>query len=205
MRPSLVKKAIAAGKHVYCEKPSATNLAEALAIYERSAQGRREARRGAGQALAAGPAEAEDADRLGLLRPHPVGARRVRLLGVRGRPAAGAAAVVELPQGGRRRHHPRHALPLALRGRQPVRRGQERVLPGRDPHPAALGREGQALRGDRRRCRLRHLRARARHHRALQQLLVRARAPRRPVDAAGRRHARLGGRRAAQLPRPSRV
>nr|MBA3480071.1 Gfo/Idh/MocA family oxidoreductase [Lautropia sp.] len=34
MRPSLIKKAIAAGKHVYCEKPSATNLAEAMGIYE---------------------------------------------------------------------------------------------------------------------------------------------------------------------------
>jgi predicted dehydrogenase len=34
MRPTLVKKAIAAGKHVYCEKPSATNLAEATEIYE---------------------------------------------------------------------------------------------------------------------------------------------------------------------------
>jgi len=33
MRPSLVMKAIAAGKHVYCEKPSATSLAEATAIW----------------------------------------------------------------------------------------------------------------------------------------------------------------------------
>ena len=34
MRPALIMKAIAAGKHVYCEKPSATNLAQALEIYE---------------------------------------------------------------------------------------------------------------------------------------------------------------------------
>ena len=66
---------------------------------------------------------------VGLLRPHPVGARRIRLLGVRRRLAAGAASVVELPQGGRRRHHRRHAVPLALRARQPVRRREERLLP----------------------------------------------------------------------------
>src|SRR5690606_16526115 len=154
----------------------------------------------AGQAVAAGAAEAEDADRFGLLRPHPVGAGRVRLLGVRRRPAAGAAPVVELSQGRRRRHHPGHAVPLALRGRQPVRRSEERIVPGRDAHSATLGRERPAVCGHRRRCGLRDLRDRPGRHRALQQLVVRARAPRRPADAAGRRHARLGRGRSARLP-----
>ncbi len=61
---------------------------------------------------------------------------------------------------GRRRHHPRHALPLALRARQSVRRGRKRDLPRRHAHPRALRRAGQQLPGDRRRCRLCHLRAR---------------------------------------------
>ena len=32
MRPTLLEKAVAAGKHIYCEKPIATNLSEALQI-----------------------------------------------------------------------------------------------------------------------------------------------------------------------------
>jgi predicted dehydrogenase len=33
MRPTLLKRAIALGKHIYCEKPVATNLADAIDLY----------------------------------------------------------------------------------------------------------------------------------------------------------------------------
>ena len=122
--PRLVRQAIAAGKHVYCEKPTAPSARRGAGAVPARRSGGRQARRRAGQALAARAAEAQAADRLRLLRAHPVGARRVRLLGLRGRLAAGATALLELPQGGRRRHHRRHALPLALRDRQPLRPGE---------------------------------------------------------------------------------
>ena len=34
LRPTLLKRAIAAGKHVYCEKPVATTLSEAMSLYK---------------------------------------------------------------------------------------------------------------------------------------------------------------------------
>jgi predicted dehydrogenase len=40
LRPRLLKQAIAAGMHVYCEKPVATNLAEALSLYRAAKKAR---------------------------------------------------------------------------------------------------------------------------------------------------------------------
>jgi len=40
LRPKLLKRAIAAGKHVYCEKPVATTLAEALDLYRAAKKAR---------------------------------------------------------------------------------------------------------------------------------------------------------------------
>jgi predicted dehydrogenase len=40
LRPKLLKQAIAAGKHVYCEKPVATGLAEAMSLYRAAKKAR---------------------------------------------------------------------------------------------------------------------------------------------------------------------
>ena len=40
LRPTLLKRAIAAGKHIYCEKPVSTNLAEALSLYRAAKKAR---------------------------------------------------------------------------------------------------------------------------------------------------------------------
>ena len=118
----ILKQAIAAGKHIYCEKPIATGLAEALDLYR--------------AAKKAGIKHGVVQDKLwlpGLLKLKMLRDAGFfgRILSVRGEFGywvfegdwqAGAAAELELPQGRRRRHHPRHAVPLALCARQPVRR-----------------------------------------------------------------------------------
>ena len=83
------------------------------------------------------------ADRLGVLRPHPVGARRVRLLGLRGRLAARAAAELELPRRGRRRDRRRHVPALELRAGEPLRSGPVGVRAGRHAHPHPRRRGGR--------------------------------------------------------------
>jgi predicted dehydrogenase len=112
LRPKLLKQAIAAGKHIYCEKPVSVTLAEAKDLY--AAAKRARVKHGVVQ------------DKLWL--PGLLKLRKLRdegffgrILSVRGefgpesQTTTGAAPVVELPQGRRRRHHSRHAVPLALR------------------------------------------------------------------------------------------
>src|SRR5215475_2775019 len=48
-RIAVLEKAIAAGKHIYCEKPVAPTAAQGLALLQEARGARREARRGRGQ------------------------------------------------------------------------------------------------------------------------------------------------------------
>ena len=164
---------------------------------------RRQERRRARQALPARTAQAQAAHRRRLLRVDPLGARRVRLLGLRGRLAGRPAPQLELPGRGRWRDRARHVLPLELRAREPVRLRRVGDRPGGHAHPAALGRGPPCLRRRRRRCGLRDLRARGRRDRAAELLVVRTRAPRRAARVPGRRHPRKRRRRPPPLRHPA--
>ena len=188
-RPPAVEAAIAAGKHVYCEKPVTPDVESALALATGGARRGREGRRRAGQVVPARAVEAPAARRVRLLRAHHRRARRVRLLGLSGAGAEAAASVVELPLRGRGRHHQRHVRSLALRARQRLRARAVGDGARRHAHPDP-GRRGRGrIRRDGRGRRVRDVRDRGRGGRAAELVVVRARESRRAVRAAGRRDA----------------
>ena len=143
LREQNVLQAIAAGKHVYCEKPLATTLKSAMSM--------------ARAAEKAGVKHGVVQDKLFL--PGIRKLRRLidagffgRILSVRGEfgywvfegdRSAAAAAFVELQEGRGWRNHSRYVLPLALRARPHLRRGAGRLVHGRDAHSRARGRGGR--------------------------------------------------------------
>lgn len=192
-REEAIKKAIAAGEaHLHREADGHRPRRRPRTRPPRHRRGH-QARRRPGQAVPAGSAEAQAPHRRRLLRPDPLHPRRVRLLGLRGRLAGRPAPVLELPRRGRRRHRRRHVPALGVRPARTVRPGEVRPGHRHHPHPAALGRERQALRRHGRRRRLRHLRTRRRRHRPDQLLLGGPGQPRRARGVPGRRHGGLGG------------
>ncbi len=142
LRAATLKKAMANGKHIFTEKPTAETLEEAIEL----------ARIGQEAGITAGVVH----DKLYL--PGLVKLRRLvdegffgRILSIRGEfgywvfegDAPGRPApLLELPQGRRRRHDHRHVLPLELRARGHHRQGQVRQRQDRHPHPGPLGRAG---------------------------------------------------------------
>ena len=113
-------------------------------------RGRDHPRRGPGQAVPARDDQTAAADQGGLLRPGAVDPAGVRLLGVRGRRTGRAAPVLELPQGGRRRHRPGHVPALAVPAGGPVRADPGAVRAAGHAPAGALGRDRHQVRRDRR-------------------------------------------------------
>ena len=197
LRPKLIRQAIAAGKHIYSEKPIAPTVAEALDLC-RAAQ-------------AAGVKHGVVQDKLwlpGLLKLKMLidAGFFGRILSVRGefgywvfegdwqpaqrpswnyRKEDGGGIIVDMLC------HWRYVLDNLFGAVKSV------SCLGATHIPERWDEAGQPLRRHRRRRRLRDLRARRRRDRADQQLVGDARAARRPGDVPRRRHARLRGRRPA--------
>ena len=197
----VLSKAIAAGKHVYSEKPVAPTAAQGLALLrEADARGRKH---GAVEDKVHLPGLQKLA---ALIRRGDLG----RIVGFRlefgwwvfdGSDRPCPAAELELPRG-RRRTDPRHVSALALRDRDDRRPdccGLPR--PNGSPPPSASTSGACAIRVDGRGFRHDHGRARGRCVRHHSEFVGHARAPRRSAHAAGGRHQGLGCRRSASMSR----
>ena len=127
MRPDLLERAIDKGKHVYCEKPIADTLDKAVKVAKLAKA--KKVKNGVVQ------------DKLFLPGLRKIRALRDagffgRMFAVRGEFGYWVLEGMDGPppqrpswnykQGRRRRHHPRYAVPLALRARQSVRQGARR-------------------------------------------------------------------------------
>ncbi len=113
-RVDAVRQAIAAGKHIYCEKPSADSLQGARELYELAKKAGVKHGVVQDKLWLPGLVETQNAARSRILRSHIFSPRRIRLLGLRGRHHSRPAALLELSPGRRRRPHHGYALPLAL-------------------------------------------------------------------------------------------
>ncbi len=193
-RARLLERAMRAGKHVYCEKPVAPGLEDALGLVRLARQ--------------CGVKHGVVQDKLflpGLLKLAMLVKSGFfgRILSVRGefgywvfegdlqpiqrpswnyRSAEGGGIILDMMC------HWRYVLDNLFGA------VKSRVVPGRQPHSQALGRERPAVHGRRRRRLLRHAAAGRRHRRAHQQLVVHARPTRRSRHLPCRRHPRVGGR-----------
>ena len=116
------KRRIAAGKHIYSEKPVALSVDKGLALLRAMQARGLQARRGRGQARPARPAEAGAARGVGISSAASSASASSSAGGCSTAPrSAVPAAELELPQDGRRRAHPRHVSALALRDREHAR------------------------------------------------------------------------------------
>ena len=129
-RVSVLTKAIAAGKHIYSEKPVAPSVAEGLALLAGGSSAAAQNRRGRGQALSAGITETVGAGAVRLFRPRHRIPARLRLVDFRWRRAAEPTPELELSAGWRAHHG--YGSALALRDRRPSRSNSPRGDGGRD-------------------------------------------------------------------------
>ena len=196
-REEAIKKAIAAGKHIYTEKPTATGLDGALELARLAQRRRHQARRRPGQAL---PARACSSSSASSTAASSAGSSPSAASSATGSSRATGRPPSAPPGTTARRTAAASSSTCSRTGSTcctSCSAGSKSVQAHRrHPHPAALGRARQALRRHRRRRRLRHLRARRRRHRPDQLLLGGPRQPRRTRRVPGRRHRGLRRRRA---------